>query len=67
MTDAWREGARVNDPRDECPGCGAKGCVFASDFRKFGRQSVRVCVSCKSVYVNGKREGDLAVGGAPEV
>ena len=65
MSEQWREGARSGDLGDCCPGCGVAGCLFASDFKKFGKQSVRVCGSCKSVYVNGKREGDLAMRGIP--
>ena len=61
MTDTWRKGARSGDPADVCPGCGATGCIFASDFRKFGEQSVRVCAVCKSVFNHGARQGDLAV------
>lgn len=61
MADEWREGARTGDPKDECPGCTARGVLFASDFKKFGRQSVRVCAKCRRVYVNGKLEGELEV------
>jgi hypothetical protein len=61
LSDQWREGARVNDPLDRCPSCN-QPVIFASDFKKFGKQSVRVCVQCRKVYVNGKPEGDLSVG-----
>jgi len=61
VSDTWREGARANDPLDVCPGCNSVGVHFASDFKKFGKQSVRVCIQCKAVFVNGKREGDLVV------
>lgn len=57
----WREGARSNCPDDVCLGCGQARCLFASDFKKFGKQSVRVCTNCTSVYVNGKREGSLTM------
>ena len=63
MKDEWREGARSGDPLDECPGCHAKGCMFASDFKAMGKRSVRVCGICKRVYVNGKDEGPLVVHG----
>jgi len=55
----WREGARSNCPDDVCPLCGQSCCVFASDFKTFGKQSVRACLNCNSVSVNGKRKGDL--------
>jgi len=61
MVDTWREGARSLDPLDICPGCGAPACVFASDFKKFGRQSVRACVACRTVFVNGKKQAQLEV------
>ncbi len=62
MPDAgWREGARSGDPNDECPQCHAPGCIFASDFKKMGRRSVRVCAACCTVSVNGKAEGPLVV------
>lgn len=59
--DEWREGARSGDLRDECPLCGAKGCIFASDFSKFGKQKVRVCAVCCRVSNKGKEEGVLVV------
>ena len=55
----WREGARVNDPRDKCPNCGGQA-MFASDFKKFGHHQVRVCVKC-GVFDNGKWQGDVEV------
>jgi hypothetical protein len=61
VPDTWREGARSGDPADVCPLCGAPGCIFASDFKKFGRQSVRVCAVCCKVSNKGKEEGTLAV------
>ena len=58
----WREGARTGCPDDVCPGCAHSPCLFASDFKvAFSKKSVRVCTSCQSVYVNWKREGDLAI------
>ena len=59
--DEWREGARSGDMNDVCPICHAPGCIFASDFRKFGRQSVRVCAVCCTVSNKGKAEGVLVV------
>lgn len=62
MADQWREGARSNDPADRCPKCPDGGrIVFGSDFKKFGRQSVRACSGCKTVYVNGEATGPLVV------
>jgi hypothetical protein len=60
MPDTFREGARSNDPLDTCPGCGGR-VIFASDFKKFGKHSVRVCIPCKAVYVNGEKETDLII------
>lgn len=57
----WREGARCYDSQDVCPGCGANCCIFGSDFKAFGKKSVRACTACKSVYVNGAKTGDLEV------
>ena len=55
-TSDFKEGARhLMDP---CPVCG-EPCIFSSDFSKFGKHRVRVCLKCKAVYHNGKREGDL--------
>lgn len=56
----FREGARSGDPLDACPVCGAP-CMFASDFKKFGKQSVRVCGACAAVYHNGERVSDLVI------
>ena len=59
----FEEFARVNDPRPECrcPGCG-RPALFASAFKKFGEQRVHVCVFCRAVYHNGKRqEGEVEV------
>ena len=56
----WREGARSNDPADPCPECGAP-CMFASDFKKMGKQSVRVCGQCAAVFHNGKRVSALEI------
>jgi hypothetical protein len=55
----WRVGARGNCPDDVCPHCGATCCYFASDFKKMGQQSVRVCLACKSVCHNGERKCDF--------
>lgn len=49
----WKEGARSGFPDDTCPHCGAPGCVFRSDFRKFGKHSVSVCLACKTVTADG--------------
>jgi hypothetical protein len=52
----FKEGARhLIDP---CPKCG-QICIFSSDFKKFGTHYVRVCLNCKAVYHNGKKESDL--------
>lgn len=59
--DEWREGARSGDPLDECPLCHATGCIFASDFSKFGKQKVRACAVCCTVSNKGKAEGPLVV------
>jgi hypothetical protein len=64
MNDTWREGARSGDPADKCPKCADGGkIVFGSDFKKFGKQSVRACAQCQRVYVNGDDTGPLAVSG----
>lgn len=57
----FREGARVHDPIDTCPLCGDNAVWFASDFNVWGKKSVRVCVRCKAVSLNGKKTGDLEV------
>lgn len=61
FSDEWREGARSGDAKDVCPACGTPGCIFASDFRAFGRHSVRACTHCASVYDNGKLKDKLVV------
>lgn len=62
----FREGARVHDPQDVCPGCGVNAVWFASDFRAMGKKSVIACVSCKSVFLNGNKVGDLEVHVMPK-
>jgi hypothetical protein len=57
----WREGARSKHPDDICPGCGHVGVLFASDFRKFGRHSIRACDRCRTVYHNGERSDRLDI------
>lgn len=59
MPDTWREGFRTGDPDDICPGCLNSGCLLAGDFKKFGNQSLRACVHCGGVYLNGKRTAEL--------
>ena len=64
MTDSWREGARSFDAGDRCPGCNGV-VMFASDFKKLGKQSIRVCNGpCKAVFHNGEKVSDLAVAEA---
>lgn len=58
----FHEYAAVYDPDPEaaCPDC-KKPCIFASDFKTMGERRVRVCVPCRAVFVNGKKERELAV------
>ena len=64
--DTFREGARVHDPFDSCPGCGAQCPHFASDFKAMGKKSIRVCLACKAVFLNEKRVSELEVHLIPE-
>ena len=59
MRAIWREGARTNDPLDTCPRCGKTGLLFSSDFKAFGKQSIRICQFCARVFHNGKDVGPL--------
>jgi hypothetical protein len=63
---SFREGARSGDPADICPGCQAQACHFASDFKMMGKKSVRVCIECKSVFLNGEKTADLEVYKKPD-
>lgn len=62
MAEEFREGARHGI--DPCPRCG-EPCLFSSDFKKFGRHSIRVCLPCKSVWHNGRKESDLECPTSP--
>jgi translation elongation factor P/translation initiation factor 5A len=59
----FREGARIHDKNDSCPKCGLAG-VLTMDFNKFGKHKVHVCLTCRAVYENGKKQSDVTVGEA---
>ena len=57
----FTEGIRARDPAALCPLCGANSVYLAADFRFKGPQSIRVCIECRGVSLNGRRFADLEV------
>lgn len=62
----WRPDppSRLSCPEDICPGCLKSPCLVGMDFKKMGQRSVRVCVNCMKVFMNGK-ESSLLVDYTP--
>ena len=58
----WKEGARVCDASDLCPGCGLPGCL-AYDFKKLGKHTMHYCSRCRAIFVDGQKASAVEMKG----
>ena len=58
MTD-FHEGTRSGFPSDACPLC-LKPCL-AADVKAMGKRRFKWCLTCRAVFQNGEKVGDIEV------